>query len=80
MAHPTPTHALVPTHYHPPPPKKPPAAPDAWPMPAFRLRVEDLSHPGAELFFEHVNPREALREAVTSVFEWLYTLETVPRQ
>jgi len=41
--------------------------------------VEDLTHPGAQLFFEHVNPVQAMREAVLSVFSWLYTSETVPR-
>ncbi|TCD66478.1 hypothetical protein EIP91_001303 [Steccherinum ochraceum] len=72
--------SLVPTHYFPPAPRKPPLNLAEWPIPSFRLRCEELEHPGAKLFFEHVNPVELLREAVLAVFTWLYTEETVPRQ
>ena len=51
-----------------------------WPFPNFRLRVDDVSHPGAQLFFQHVKPHEALTDAAWAVFSWLYTPETVPRQ
>ena len=64
----------------PPLPRPPPADPKAdWPVPQLVLRCDDLSHPGAEIFFEHVKPLEALREAVVSVYCWLYTPENVPR-
>lgn len=55
------------------------ATPGEWPIPTFRIRVDDVGHQGAQLFFEHVKPYEALKEAVLAVFQWLYTLETVPK-
>lgn len=65
----------------PPLPRPPPSDPKAdWPIPQLVLRVDDLSHPGAKLFFKHVDPLEAMREAVISVYCWLYTLENVPRE
>ncbi|KAI0803195.1 plant basic secretory protein [Irpex lacteus] len=61
-------------------PRPPPCDPNAeWPIPTLTIRCDDLAHPGAKLFFEHVNPYEALREAVIAVYCWLYTPETVPR-
>ncbi|KZT30925.1 BSP-domain-containing protein [Neolentinus lepideus HHB14362 ss-1] len=51
----------------------------AWPIPEFDLKVEDLTHPGATLFFDAVKPTEALQEAALSVFKWLYTQETAPQ-
>jgi len=62
-----------------PPPPKPPLPPGEWPIPTFRIRVDDVGHPGAQLFFEHLKPYEALKEAVLTVFKWLFTLETVPK-
>ncbi|TFK56765.1 plant basic secretory protein, partial [Heliocybe sulcata] len=56
-----------------------PLPPPQWPIPKFKLEVEDLGHPGAALFFDAVKPTQALRKAALSVFEWLYTPETVPR-
>ncbi|KAH9937386.1 peptidase of plants and bacteria-domain-containing protein [Fomitopsis serialis] len=50
----------------------------SWLIPNFELRVEDVSHPGAQLFFEHVRPAEALKDAVISTCSWLYTLRDVP--
>ena len=54
--------------------------PPEWPSVKLRLEVLDLKHPGAKLFFEHLNPSEALAEAVQNVFKWLYKVETCPRQ
>ncbi|OBZ79902.1 hypothetical protein A0H81_01455 [Grifola frondosa] len=61
----------------PPPPHGDP--PPSWPIPKFDLRVEDLSHPGAKLFFEHIHAEEALRNAVVAVCTNLYTPDVVPR-
>lgn len=32
------------------------------------------------MFFQHVEPLEVMKNAVIAVFDWLYTLETVPRE
>lgn len=52
--------------------------PSPWPIPQLKLQVEDLRHHGASLFFENIEPTTALNEATLSVFEWLYTPDTVP--
>lgn len=75
-----PSYQPVATHYVPPPKPKIPPRPNEWPIPTLRIRVDDLNHPGAQLFFKHINPYEALKDACISSFVWLYTLETVPRQ
>jgi len=54
------------------------AAEPAWPIPNLNLRVEDLSHPGATVFFEEAHPTTVLRDAVIASFTWLYTPETMP--
>lgn len=53
----------------------------SWPIPQFNLRIEDLAHPGVPIFLEAVggNPVAALRNAVLSSFQWLYTPQTMPR-
>ena len=62
-----------------PPPLPLPTDPEPpWPIPQFTLRVEDLAHPGAKLFFDHIRADEALRHAVVTVCTWLYTPESVP--
>lgn len=62
-----------------PPPPLPPHDPEpSWPLPDFTLRVENLAHPGAKLFFDNIRADEALRYAVVTVCTWLYTSETVP--
>ena len=62
-------------------PRPPPADPHAsWPIPKLTVRVDDLAHPGAQLFFQSVSPYEALKEAVIAVYSWLYTIESVPRK
>ena len=47
-----------------------------------RLRVNDLTHPGALIFFNAIHPINALADAVTVVLQTLYTpfenTETVP--
>ncbi|KAI0319032.1 hypothetical protein OF83DRAFT_866891 [Amylostereum chailletii] len=48
-----------------------PTPPD-WPIPKLTLRVEDLDHPGAKLFFDSVDPTRVLHDAVAAVFTWLY--------
>lgn len=58
-----------------PPPKKP--EPN-YKIPKFDLRVEDLAHPGAVVFFALIHPTEALTDAVLASYQWLYTLDTVP--
>lgn len=51
-----------------------------WPHPKLRIRVEDLDHEGAEIFYDTVKPKEALREAIMASFTCLYTVKTVPRR
>ncbi|KAF7307497.1 hypothetical protein MIND_00544200 [Mycena indigotica] len=72
----------------PTPPPKTPEPEDNWPIPKFNLRVEDLDHPGAQLFFaalaspgtdKHSRHNsngvlEALKYAVIASFEWLYAV------
>ncbi|KAJ7762401.1 hypothetical protein DFH07DRAFT_814263 [Mycena maculata] len=53
------------------PPTSPPSEPE-WPLPKFTLRIEDLTHPGAVLFLENVQPAAALRAAVLASFNYLY--------
>jgi hypothetical protein len=62
------------------PPQKPIPIPPPWPIPKFDLRVEDLSHPGASIFFSNIDPTKSLKAAVVACFQWLYTPESVPRQ
>lgn len=52
----------------------------SWPIPKFALRIDDLNHPGASIFFDAVKPLAALRDATIASFKWLYTPETVPNQ
>ncbi|KAF8899271.1 hypothetical protein BD779DRAFT_71319 [Infundibulicybe gibba] len=62
-----------------PPPVSPIPKPEpTWPVPKLNIRVDDLSHEGAVIFFDSVRPTKALREAVLASFKWLYTPETVP--
>lgn len=62
-------------------PRPPPVDPNAdWPIPALVLRVDDLAHPGAQLLFDNVKPYEALKNAIVTVYCWMYTLESVPRK
>ncbi|CAA7268060.1 unnamed protein product [Cyclocybe aegerita] len=62
-----------------PPPPPPPAPPKAWPVPKLLLRVDDLEHDGADVFFQAVQPKQAMYDAVMASFRWLYTPETVPK-
>ncbi|KJA28555.1 hypothetical protein HYPSUDRAFT_128954 [Hypholoma sublateritium FD-334 SS-4] len=52
-----------------PPPRK---------APTFRLRVDDLAHPGVAVFFSAVVPADVLQRAVDASMTWLYTRETAP--
>ncbi|KAF9502176.1 plant basic secretory protein [Pleurotus eryngii] len=56
----------------------PPTPPPDWPVPTFTLRVEDVAHPGAIIFFQCIQPVVDLRGAVLNSFKWLYTPENVP--
>ncbi|KAF9245913.1 hypothetical protein BU15DRAFT_40879 [Melanogaster broomeanus] len=62
-----------------PPPSNPPPALPPWHIPNFLLRVEDLDHKGATIFFENIKPREVLRLAVEASYTWLYTPLTAPK-
>ncbi|KAG7099768.1 hypothetical protein E1B28_001580 [Marasmius oreades] len=55
-----------------PPPPRPRNPTTNWPEPQLNFRVEDLEDPGAKIFFEHINPITALKEAMASTFKWLY--------
>ena len=58
----------------PPPPSRPRNPTTNWPEPQLKFRVEDLGHPGAQLFFGHIDPIKALKEAMGSTFKWLYKI------
>lgn len=62
----------------PPPAKKLNSLPH-WHIPNFVLRVENLDHEGATVFFDNVKPKEALKLAVETSYTWLYTPLTAPR-
>ena len=51
-----------------------------WPIPLFKLKIEDLDHEGADIFLSAVKPHIAMCEAVMASFEWLYDPETVPKK
>lgn len=53
-------------------PPIPPPEEQEWDLPKLNLRVEDLSHPGASIFFESVHPTATLKIAVVASFQWLY--------
>lgn len=55
-------------------------APDAtsWPIPKFKLRIDDLDHDGVSLFLAAIKPKYVLERAVLASFKWLYTLGTAP--
>jgi len=58
-----------------PPPKEP--EPN-YKIPKFDIRVQDLAHPGAVVFFALIHPTEALTDAVLASYQWLYTPGTTP--
>ncbi|KAL0068525.1 hypothetical protein AAF712_004239 [Marasmius tenuissimus] len=64
-----------------PPPSRPRNPETNWPEPQLKFRVEDLGHPGAQLFFQHIEPIKALKEAMASTFKWLYKIpELAPNE
>ncbi|KAL0575240.1 hypothetical protein V5O48_006731 [Marasmius crinis-equi] len=65
-----------------PPPRSRPRNPTTnWPEPQLNFRVEDLEHPGAHLFFDHIHPIKALKEAMAASFKWLYQIpEKAPNE
>ena len=62
-----------------PPISVPPPLPQ-WPIPKFKIIIEDLDHEGADIFLTAVEPKVALREAAIASFKHLYTPETAPTQ
>ena len=58
----------------------PPPLPPSWPMPNFKITIENLDHEGAVIFLDAVQPKVALREAAIASFKHLYTPETAPTQ
>ncbi|KIK70550.1 hypothetical protein GYMLUDRAFT_32597 [Collybiopsis luxurians FD-317 M1] len=47
----------------------------SWILPQLDFRVEDLSHPGTQLFFAHIpnhNPHDVMKRAVDASWRWLY--------
>lgn len=60
------------------PPVSMPPSPHPWPIPKFKLTIEDLDHEGVDIFLTVVQPKVALRDAVMASFKWLYTPETAP--
>jgi hypothetical protein len=50
----------------------------SWPVPKFILRVDDLNHPGVQVFLDNVNPGNTLQDAVIATFTWLYDQGSVP--
>ena len=62
----------------PPPSPPPPLPPKKWPIPKFKITIEDLDHEGADIFLNAVQPKVALREATIASFNHLYTTETAP--
>ncbi|KAH8835608.1 peptidase of plants and bacteria-domain-containing protein [Flagelloscypha sp. PMI_526] len=63
--------------------------PPEYPLPILNIRVENLAHEGASIFFDSVHPTKvcfvlilaskALTEAVIASFKWLYTPENYPK-
>ncbi|KAG5969208.1 hypothetical protein E4U57_000075 [Claviceps arundinis] len=43
-----------------------------FPLPKLRLKVKDLGHPGASLFFSSIQPTKTLTRAATNVLRLLY--------
>lgn len=66
----------------PPPPLAPktPPAPPQWHVPKLKLRVDDLAHAGAAVFFAAVQPAAVLRRAVDASMRWLYPPGKAPTQ
>ena len=63
-----------------PPISVPPPSPPVWPIPKFKITIEDLDHEGADIFLKEVQPKVALRESAIASFKHLYTPETAPTQ
>ncbi|KAH9178812.1 plant basic secretory protein [Lactarius sanguifluus] len=66
---------MAPTLSPPPAPPRP-----DWPIPTVSLRIDDLSHPGAKLFLDNVDPIQIMRDSIITVLQWLYvTTDKAPR-
>ncbi|GJJ09968.1 hypothetical protein Clacol_004193 [Clathrus columnatus] len=50
-----------------------------WQIPRLSLRIDDLSNPAIDIFLTNIKPQEAMRNAVISVLECLYTIQSQPR-
>jgi hypothetical protein len=53
----------------PPPPHRPD---QEYHIPQLNVTVQDLAHPGADVFFQSVSPYQALKDAVIASQKWLY--------
>lgn len=53
---------------------------DGWPIPRLDVRIEDVTHAGADIFLASVRPKEVLRSAVRASFARLYTRRNAPRK
>ncbi|CCM03636.1 uncharacterized protein FIBRA_05780 [Fibroporia radiculosa] len=51
-----------------------------WLIPNLVLKVDQVTHPGARTLFQNVDLSQALRDAVITVYSWLYTLQDAPLQ
>ena len=62
--------------------ERPLPKPPSLPATKLRLRVNDLTHPGALIFFDTTHPLKILADAITIVLQTLYTpfesIETLP--
>lgn len=53
----------------------------SWPIPQLTLRVDELDHPGTDVFFAAVPDLVAvLKQAVTASYSYLYTPTHFPTQ
>jgi hypothetical protein len=53
-------------------PVPPPPPGQEYHIPQLNVTVQDLAHPGADVFFQSVKPYQALKEAVIASQKWLY--------
>ncbi|ORY62938.1 PBSP domain-containing protein [Pseudomassariella vexata] len=47
-------------------------SPPSFELPRLRLQIHDLSHPGASIFLQAINPSTCFESSVRNVLKWLY--------
>jgi len=57
----------------------PPHHEPGWPIPKLSFRIDNLSHPGSDIFLKSVDPLSAMRSAVVDSLSWLYISQTAPK-